>query len=871
MKKFLTFFILFCCCCIAATADHITGGEMFYTYGGEVNGQHKYHFTLKLYMRCNSGRVFNNPTIISVFNKIGNRVTDIEVPISRRENLNLTDPDPCISNPPIVCYDVGYYDFTLTLPPAPEGYIVAGQVNFRVAGIANLTPGYSQVGATYTAVIPGTSGNITNVKNISAKFIGSDLVIVCSNNAFKYSFAATDDDGDELRYYFCEAYRSSSGPSGGGGNASPPQSPPYISVPYGGEYGGNNPLGVAVSIDSKTGLISGIAPGPGIYVVTVCVEEIRNGKVIAIQRKDLQVAITSCSLTAANLYPEYLLCRDTKTISLNNLSTSTLINDYYWELRSHLGNVIYTSKDPGISYTFPDTGVYQIKLAINQGQRCSDSTRSIARVYPGFKPAFTYEGICLNKPTDFRDRTTTVYGTVNSWSWNFDEFSLLTDTSTLRNPVYTYPGDGNHPAKLVAGNSNGCRDSVTNPVTIFEKPPISLAFRDTLICPPDQLQLMAQGRGKYTWTPNILIVDANTPTPRVSPLSTTTYYVELDDDGCINNDSVTVNVTNTVSLKAMNDTTICQGDPILLKLQSNGLKYSWTPASQLENAFSPNPVAISPNTTIYEVTAFISSCSAKDQVVVKTVPYPIADAGNDTLICFRTSARLNGATDAPEFSWSPQGLINNSGILNPLVTPAFTTMYYFTTSDSRGCPKAVTDSVLVTVLPDINPTAGPDTSIVLGETVQLNATGGSRYFWYPPYGLSSVNTASPVALFDEPVNEVHYTVLIYNEAGCVDSASITLTVFTTPPSVFVPTGFTPNNDGRNDLLRPIAVGMKKIERFSVYNRYGQQVFSTTINGMGWDGKINGVLQRTSVYVWMVQAVDFNGKKYISKGTSTLIR
>jgi gliding motility-associated-like protein len=73
------------------------------------------------------------------------------------------------------------------------------------------------------------------------------------------------------------------------------------------------------------------------------------------------------------------------------------------------------------------------------------------------------------------------------------------------------------------------------------------------------------------------------------------------------------------------------------------------------------------------------------------------------------------------------------------------------------------------------------------------------------------------------------------------------------------------------VIRPIAVGIKQIEFFRIYNRWGQLVFSTTINGQGWDGKINGQLQGNNVYVWEVKAVDYDGKPFFKKGLVTLIR
>lgn len=86
-----------------------------------------------------------------------------------------------------------------------------------------------------------------------------------------------------------------------------------------------------------------------------------------------------------------------------------------------------------------------------------------------------------------------------------------------------------------------------------------------------------------SWTPNSAITNSNTASPVVSPSLTTTYFVNLDDDGCLNRDSVKVRVTDHVTLQAMNDTTICQGDAIQLRIASDGFKYTWTPALTLNN------------------------------------------------------------------------------------------------------------------------------------------------------------------------------------------------------------------------------------------------------------------------------------------------
>jgi gliding motility-associated-like protein len=106
---------------------------------------------------------------------------------------------------------------------------------------------------------------------------------------------------------------------------------------------------------------------------------------------------------------------------------------------------------------------------------------------------------------------------------------------------------------------------------------------------------------------------------------------------------------------------------------------------------------------------------------------------------------------------------------------------------------------------------------------------------------------------------------------CEDSAYVNVRIFKTPPQIFVPTGFTPNNDSKNDVVRPIAVGMAKMEYFRIFNRWGEMVFSTTVPGEGWDGKIKGKEQSSGVYVWMVKGQDYLGKAFFAKGTVTLIR
>lgn len=89
--------------------------------------------------------------------------------------------------------------------------------------------------------------------------------------------------------------------------------------------------------------------------------------------------------------------------------------------------------------------------------------------------------------------------------------------------------------------------------------------------------------------------------------------------------------------------------------------------------------------------------------------------------------------------------------------------------------------------------------------------------------------------------------------------------------IYLPTAFTPNDDNNNDVLRPILVGIRELKHFTVFNRYGEIVFKTSIQKAGWDGRIKGKMQNTGACVWTAEAVDFKGNVLTRKGMAILIK
>jgi gliding motility-associated-like protein len=874
MKRFFLGIIILISLSAPASGAHIKGGFFTYRYlgPGSSPGTLKYNITLTVYMICNpSAGQLSNPINFSIFDAGNNQfVRDVSVNISSQYTLTKVYDEPCITGNETGCYYtiVVYNLASVDLPATPNGYIVAYQRCCRIAGINNIVNS-GNVGNTFSITIPGTASGPGAETNSSPVFQVNDTVVVCRKSYFQFSFQASDPDGDSLSYAFCNAYQ------GGDQNSPAPltaENPPYQSVPYQFPYSGAQPMGSGVSIDPETGIISGVSPDLlGEFVVGVCVNEFRNGVVIGRSEKELHIRVNDCQPLQAKLDPSVITC-DGYTLNFQNLVGNQAGAEYLWTFGNPASGNADTSVLATPTHTYTDTGIYIVKLKVSLASGlCADSTTMIAKVYPGFFPGFTYTGGCYTNPINFIDTTTTTYGTVNTWSWNFGDAGTMADTSHLQNPQWTYPGPGTADVSFIVTNSKGCIDTVQQTVVLFDKPLLTLDFNDTLICRNDAVQLVANGTGNFTWTPVVNISNPTTANPTVNPAVTTWYYVSLDNNSCINNDSVRVRVVNTVSLNAINDTTICQGDIIQLGAITDGLTYSWTPAANLDDPTLLNPLATTNSTTTYQIVSTIGSCSSTDNVTVTTVPYPVASLGPDQAICYNTSAQLNGTINGSSFSWTPASYLNNPGILNPVTSPPRTTQYILSVFDTLGCPKPGTDTVTITVNPKVKAFAGNDTTVVINQPLQFSGSGGVNYSWTPATHLSNTTISNPVGIYGINDDSITYKLVVTDAIGCSDSAYVTVRVFKTNPYIFVPSAFTPNDDGLNDVFKPIAVGIQKINYFSVYNRWGQLVFTTTINGRGWDGKIKGQLQGTGVFVWMASGIDYLGQPFFQKGTVTLIR
>ncbi len=869
-----------------SNAMHLKGGWIQYDYLGEgaAANSSRYRITVRQYLSCESSSQQRDANInLGIFNTAtGLLVGNVYIiPLTGNETQRNENNDPCITGDVKICFFVDRYVQEVELPNIDAGYTLTVQRCCRITGIVNVGAGSNTIGVTYSNTIPGTINGQSYVKNSSPVFAQKDAVLICYKAPFKFDFRATDADGDRIEYAFCDGLvggssDSSSGP-GTGPKPNPPSGPTYATVPYQFPFNGSNPMSASVIINPTTGLITGIAPDiTGDYIVAVCAMEYRNNVLIGSTRKEIHIKVADCSLSAAALKPSYITC-DGYTLSFQNESTAS-VNSYLWDFGVK-NSVTDISTDPTPTFTYKDTGIYQLKLKVTNTGGCQDSATAPVRIFPGFKPNFSVTGTCFLNNYQFKDLTQTAYGVVDSWKWDFGDLNATADTAKSKDSTWKYSSPNTTTVKLVVSNSKGCIDSISKPLIIRDKPSLNLAFKDTLICSIDTLPLIANiVSGTVNWSVSNLpnrsrIINANTTRPLVFPRDTTKYFVTVNDDGCKNTDTVTVNVLKFISVELGADSTICTTDTIKLTPITDALSFKWTASSgELVSAIKLPSVKPLVN-TVYFLKANLGYCEARDSIRVNVIPYPKANAGIDSTICFGNRIILQASMVASAFRWSPTNSLLNFTTLNPIAGPSKSTRYILTVSDTLGCPKAVSDTVLVSVVPAIVLNAGKDTAILPNQPLQLLATSNIKgtYSWLPITGLNNTNISNPIAILNEQVDSILYKVRLTAEGGCFGEDEIKVRVFTTGPDILVPSGFTPNGDGKNDVLKPFTVGISKINYFQVYNRWGELIFASAQLGVGWDGNFNAVPQASGTYIFQVEGVDYLGKKVYKKGTTVLIR
>ena len=238
--------------------------------------------------------------------------------------------------------------------------------------------------------------------------------------------------------------------------------------------------------------------------------------------------------------------------------------------------------------------------------------------------------------------------------------------------------------------------------------------------------------------------------------------------------------------------------------------------------------------------------------------------GNDTSYCSSISMTLSAAYPTPaSYLWSTGDTTQEINV-NTAGT-------YIVTVTLGGC--TYKDTIVVSFSSGVVAKAGPDTTILQGSQAQLHGSGGGTYTWSPAIGLSDPFISDPSA---SPDSTTTYYLTVKDSNGC--SATDTITVFVTIKNdtvipcqdIFVPSAFSPNGDGQNEILWIRGSCIQSME-FSIFNRWGEMVFHTSDQLKGWEGDNVHGEPASSVYAYHLSVTSTTGETKTQRGNIALIR
>lgn len=242
---------------------------------------------------------------------------------------------------------------------------------------------------------------------------------------------------------------------------------------------------------------------------------------------------------------------------------------------------------------------------------------------------------------------------------------------------------------------------------------------------------------------------------------------------------------------------------------------------------------------------------------------------NDTSVCLGGTAQLNATGPATNYSWTPAAGLNNANISNPVATVTASATYKVT-AELNGC--VTTDSVSISISSGPSVDAGPDKTIVAGETVMLNGTSSvapQTVLWQPAATLTGANTLTPMA---NPLTTTTYTMFVTDANGCSSSDSVKVNVIEV--CIKIMDAFTPNGDGLNERWMVTgASGVTCAQRIeaAVYNRYGGLVYRNDNYQNNWDGTFKGSPVPDGTYYYVLVFRLNSGRVVQKKGNVTILR
>lgn len=428
---------------------------------------------------------------------------------------------------------------------------------------------------------------------------------------------------------------------------------------------------------------------------------------------------------------------------------------------------------------------------------------------------------------------------------------------------------------------SGCNQTVTDSIIIEIRDSLSFSFfqNDTAICLGNSINLSGQVDSGITmqWNPATGVSSPNTLNTTITPTTYGQTYYTIT--GTYKTCTPVVKGFNLFTdpipiIDSMPDLEVCEGRTVDIQAVVNppfNYNLNWNPSSGLINTNGYNPTfngTTSQNIT-FTVTSPNAGCTDSEDFFVQVWPFAQGTISPDTLVCNGAPVQLYVTGGINQYQWYQigNGSLSCYNCPDPIATGLGTTTYYAILLEPHGCQDTL--DVTVETHPPFNLVLhNNDTTIFLGDNVQLNATGAPFYYWTPTDYLTYSQSGNPLAT---PLHDITYYVTgVSLLQGCPQMDSVRITVI--PQEVFIPNAFSPNGDGKNDVFRVGTIrNMINVQEFRIFNRWGQEMFYTNDIRQGWDGSYKGKKQDPGTYYYMVRVAYANGKTKFIKGDVTLVR
>lgn len=288
--------------------------------------------------------------------------------------------------------------------------------------------------------------------------------------------------------------------------------------------------------------------------------------------------------------------------------------------------------------------------------------------------------------------------------------------------------------------------------------------------------------------------------------------------------------------------------------------YSWSPtggSSATANGISAGTYIVSVTDALGCLVSEIAIVPGGTQIVISnTIADENCGQGNGQI-----ALNITGGVAPFSYSWTPTN--PNSAVITNLSGG----QYSVNVTDAAGCitSGSYTVDIIGTLPVSVDPIS---VTISEGESVQLTASGGTSYIWTPSDGINCATIVCDT-VDASPIVTTTYEVLVTDATGCQGTDYVTVVVNPIcSKEIFVPTIFSPNGDGKNDQQCVLGNCIISME-FSIYNRWGEVVFSTTDQNQCWDGFYKGKKENTGVFVYKLKASLINGIELNKSGNITV--